>query len=248
MTATLPPALHKAVDLFAEQPQNPDVSKGYLDLIGSSAGGAPVAKNTGAIQSMWASSLGSLFYDNAQALARRMSSVWRLPLEWLDIPLGGVVLDVGCGPGSMTSPLARATGPDGLVLGLDVSEPMLARAVRAHSEPQVGFMRADAQQLPLRDGTVDVVVSIAAMQLVPNPVAAIAEIARVLRPGGRVAVMVPTVGHPGPVFRLLPNPGAYFFGDDELADILEDNGFVGVRSAKHSSGVQWVRGRREGPA
>jgi len=240
---TLPPALQKAVELFAEPPENADVSKGYLDLLAHSA--EPVPTNTGAVQKMWASSLGSLFYDNAQAFARRVSSAWRAPLEWLSIPGGGVVLDVGCGPGSITSALARAVGPDGLALGVDVSEPMLARAVRAHSQSQVAFLRADAQQLPLRDDTVDAVVSVAALQLVPNPVAAIAEMARVLRAGGRLALMVPTVGNPGPVFRLIPDPGAYFFGDDELGDILEDNGFTSVRTDKKSGGIQWVRGIRE---
>jgi ubiquinone/menaquinone biosynthesis C-methylase UbiE len=57
---------------------------------------------------------------------------------------------------------------------------MLARAVRAEAGPQIGFLRADAQRLPLRDETVDAVVSIAVLQLVPDPAAALAEMARVL--------------------------------------------------------------------
>jgi ubiquinone/menaquinone biosynthesis C-methylase UbiE len=65
-------------------------------------------------------------------------------------------------------------------LGVDISEPMLARAVRAEAGPQIGFLRADAQRLPLRDETVDAVVSIAVLQLVPDPAAALAEMARVL--------------------------------------------------------------------
>ena len=108
---------------------------------------------------MWASELGSLLYDNAQALARRLTALGQLPTDWLSIPPGGVALDVGSGPGNVTAALARAAGPDGLALGVDVSEPMLARAVSAQAGPQVGFLRADAQKLPLRDETVDAVVS-----------------------------------------------------------------------------------------
>src|SRR5512143_2819033 len=113
-------------------------------------------------------------YDNAQALARRLFTAWQHPQDWLNIPQGGVALDVGCGPGNVTAMLADAVGPDGLALGVDISEPMLARAVRSNSRPQLGFMRADAQRLPLRDDTVDAIVSIAVLQLVPDPSAAVA--------------------------------------------------------------------------
>ncbi|EUA43477.1 ubiE/COQ5 methyltransferase family protein [Mycobacterium xenopi 3993] len=104
-------------------------------------------------------------------------------------------------------------------------------------------MRADAQQLPLRDQTVDAVVSIAVLQLVPNPAAALAEMARVLRPGGRLAVMVPTAGRAARLWRVLPDIGAYVFGEDEIADILEDHGFVSVRT-KVVGTFQWVRAKR----
>ena len=183
-----------------------------------------------------------MFYDNAQALARRFFNAWQHPTDWLNIPQGGTALDVGCGPGNVTASLGRAVGQGGLALGVDISKPMLARAVRAHSGPQVGFLRADAQRLPLRDDTIDALVSIAVLQLVPDPAAAVAEMARVLRPGGRLALMVPTAGRPGPLSRFFPNAGAHFFGDDDLGDILEDLGFVSVRT-KNAGPLQWVRGR-----
>ena len=124
---------------------------GYLDLLKARARTPPPPKNTGAIQAAWASGLGSMLYDNAQAFARKVVSAWQLPIDWLDIPTGGVALDVGSGPGNVTASLARAAGPDGLALGVDISEPMLARAVSAEAGPNVGFLRADAQQLPFRD-------------------------------------------------------------------------------------------------
>jgi arsenite methyltransferase len=243
-TTELPPALSAALELLADPPADPDVSRGYLDLVNTrpATGSAP-PRNTGAIQAAWASGIGSMLYDNAQALARRFVGAWQLPTEWLSIPAGGVALDVGSGPGNITAALARAAGPDGLALGVDISEPMLARAVEAQAAPNVGFLRADAQQLPFRDETVDAAVSLAVLQLIPNPPATLAEMVRVLKPGGRIAVMVPTAGGVPQLLRWLPTGGAHFFTEDELGDIFEDIGLVGVRSKKLGN-IQWVRGKR----
>jgi arsenite methyltransferase len=237
-------ALQRAVELLAEPPSNPDVSKGYLDLLGSTpATEADLPKNTGPIQAAWASPIGSMLYDRAQIMARRLMTAFHQPTEWLDIPPGGTALDVGSGPGNVTASLARAAGPEGLALGVDISEPMLARAVRAEAGPQVGFLRADAQRLPFRDQTFDAVLSIAMLQLIPKPSAALAEMARVLRPGARMAVMVPTARRAGALTRLLPDGGAHFFTEDEIADTLEDLGLVKVRT-KSVGTIQWVRGKR----
>jgi SAM-dependent methyltransferase len=235
-------ALQRAVELLADPPPNPDVSKGYLDLL-SGVEATETPTNTGPIQAAWASPIGSMLYDRAQLLARRVMTAFQHPVEWLDIPQGGITLDVGSGPGNVTASLARAAGPDGLALGVDISEPMLARAVRAEAGPNVGFLRADAQRLPFRDETFDAVVSIAMLQLIPEPAAALAEMVRVLRPGARMAVMVPTAGRAGALMRLLPDGGAHFFSDDEIADTLEDLGLVRVRS-KNLGTIQWVRGKR----
>jgi SAM-dependent methyltransferase len=235
---TLPPALRRALELLADPPAKPEVSNGYLDLLGA---GSP--RGTPRVEAVFASPVGSMVYDNVQARMRRLFSALQQPTEWLNIPAGGIALDVGCGPGTVTASLARAAGPGGLALGLDISEAMLARAVRAEAGPQIGFLRADAQRLPLRDGTVDAVVSVAVLQLVPDPAAALAEMARVLRAGGRLAVMVPTAGWAARFWRLLPNVGAHLFGEDEIGDILEDHGFTSVRTNNFGT-LQWVRGKR----
>ncbi|BBY06448.1 methyltransferase domain-containing protein [Mycobacterium noviomagense] len=243
-TTTLPPALRRAVELLTDPPAEPDVSKGYLDVLGAwSDEEAASVKNTGMIQAMWSSPVVAKIYDTQQTVLRRLLRVLQPPTQWLNISPGGVVLDVGCGPASITGSLARAVGEDGLVLGVDLSEAMLARAVHGGWGPQVGFLRADAQRLPLRDDTVDAVVSIAVLQLIPDPAAALAEMARVLRPGGRLTVMVPTAGRAARLWRALPNGGAYVFGEDEIGDILEDHGFATVRT-KNVGTFQWVRAKR----
>ena len=243
-TPTLAPALGRALELLTDPPAQPDASKGYLDLLDAETvqdAGAP--KTTGPAQAMWASPAVAMVYDNAQAVMRRLLTAFQPPIEWLNIPRGGVVLDVGCGPASITASLARAAGPDGLALGVDRSGAMLARAVRAETGPQIGFVRADAQRLPLRDATVDAVVSMAMLQLIPDPAAALAEMARVLRPGGRLALLVPTAGRAARILRRMPTLGANLFGEDEIGDILEGLDFVSVRTKSFGT-IQWVRAKR----
>jgi ubiquinone/menaquinone biosynthesis C-methylase UbiE len=238
---TMPAALNRALELLADPPPKPDASMGYLDLLGPRNATA-VPQHTGAAGALFTSPAVAMLYDNAQAVLRRLLTTFRPPIEWLNLPPGGIALDVGCGPGNVTASLARAMGRGGLAVGLDVSEAMLARAVRAEAGPQVGFLRADAQRLPLRDATVDAVVSIAALQHIPDPAAALVEMTRVLRPGGRLAVMVPTAGRAAQIWRKLPNLGTNMFGDDELGDILEDHGFVSVRTNNYGP-IQWVRAK-----
>src|ERR1700759_1485514 len=247
VSTTLPPALSRALDLLIDPPSEPDVSNGYLDLLGTSVDrDDEVAKNDASFQGVGASPMGPFLSANPQPLTRRFIAAWQLPIEWLNIPEGGVALDVGSGPGSITTSLAHAAGADGLALGGDISEAMLARAVGASAGPQVGFWRGDAQRLPLRDGTVDAAVSIAVLQLIPDPAAALSEIARVLKPGGRLAVMVPTLRPPVDLWRALPTGGAHIFGEDEVGDILEEHGFTSVR-VKSGGTFPWGRGKRGCP-
>ena len=238
----LPPALSRALDLLVDPPAEPDVSNGYLDLLGAAADD-DVAKNTGAIQAAWASPIGSFLYDNAQALTRRFIAALQLPIDWLDIPEGGVALDVGSGPGSITTSLAHAAGPGRARAG--------RRHLRADAGPR-GARRGGPAGRVLAGGraatavprrTFDAAVSIAVLQLIPDPAAALSEIARVLKPGGRLAVMVPTLRPPVDLWRALPTGGAHMFGEDEVGDILEGHGFTSVR-VKSVGTFQWVRGKR----
>jgi arsenite methyltransferase len=104
---------------------------------------------------------------------------------------GSVVLDLGCGAGTDLLIAAQMTGPDGRVIGVDMTSSMLERA-RASAE-EMGFGNVELHEsliesLPLEDGSVDVVISNGVIDLVPDKDAVFAEIDRVLRPGGRLQV------------------------------------------------------------
>jgi SAM-dependent methyltransferase len=240
-STVLPKALGRAMALLAQPPEEPDAENGYLNLLGPEQ---PVpARNDGAVQQLWTSELGSQLYDIAQGIGRRLLAAWQLEPDWLHLPDGGVALDIGSGPGNVTSALARAAGPDGLALGVDISTAMLARAVAAEASANVGFLRADAQHLPFRAEVADAVASMAALQLIPDTNAALTEMVRVLKPAGRLAIMVPTspVGPLAKLTDLVPAAaGLHFFDGDEIADTLLDAGLSKVKINQRGV-VQWVR-------
>jgi len=99
------------------------------------------------------------------------------------------VLDVGCGNGAVALAIAPLVVPDGSVHGLDVSGPMLAAATRRAEQAgldNVTFERGDAQIHPLPDAAFDAMVSRFGMMFFDDPAAAFANLARALRPGGRI--------------------------------------------------------------
>jgi ubiquinone/menaquinone biosynthesis C-methylase UbiE len=103
---------------------------------------------------------------------------------------GQRVLDVGCGPGTITADLARRVFP-GEVIGIDLSDDVVAAATRDHpasAEARVAFTVGDVYSLDFDDGSFDVVFAHQVLQHLSEPVTALCEIRRVLRPGGLVAV------------------------------------------------------------
>lgn len=99
------------------------------------------------------------------------------------------VLDLACGSGNFSRRLAQAV-PEGAVVGLDLSRPMLKEAARQPSPSCLHYVRASALDLPLADGSVDTVVCCAALHLFPDIPRALQEIERVLAPGGRLVAGV----------------------------------------------------------
>ncbi len=109
--------------------------------------------------------------------------------EALGAAAGERVLDVGCGPGFYVAELLDAVGPRGSVVGLDGSAASLALAARRSEGCQnVAFHQADATSLPVADGEFDAALSVQVLEYVPDATAALREIHRALRPGGRVVV------------------------------------------------------------
>ncbi|CAG0962906.1 Demethylmenaquinone methyltransferase [Burkholderiales bacterium] len=103
---------------------------------------------------------------------------------------GERVLDIGCGPGYLAAAMANGVGEAGSVLGLDISEPMVALArERCSGFAKVACETANACHLPCKDADFDVVVSTQVYEYVPAVDQALRELWRVLRPGGRAVVL-----------------------------------------------------------
>jgi ubiquinone/menaquinone biosynthesis C-methylase UbiE len=107
----------------------------------------------------------------------------------LDAQVGDRVLDVGCGPGFYVAELLEKVGAEGSVVAVDRSRDMLAAASkRADGKPNVEFYEAAAVALPLADTSVDRALSVQVFEYVDDVSAALAELRRVLRPGGRLVL------------------------------------------------------------
>jgi len=107
------------------------------------------------------------------------------------IPAGAIVIDIGCGAGTDLLLAARRVGATGVAIGVDMTEAMRRRATQGASASgldNVDVRSGDATRLPVDDRSIDAVISNGVLNLVPEKVLAIAEIARVLKPGGRVQI------------------------------------------------------------
>jgi arsenite methyltransferase len=113
------------------------------------------------------------------------------PFSLGSIHEGESVLDVGCGGGLDSMVAATMVGPKGRVFGIDVSPEMLERAKKNLSETFLGnvsIQEASASHLPFPDCSFDVVISNGVINLVPDKTKAMAEVFRVLKPGGRLMI------------------------------------------------------------
>lgn len=113
------------------------------------------------------------------------------PLEHLELQTGETVVDLGSGAGIDALIAARQVGPDGKVIGVDMTPEMLAAARRnaeAAGAEQVDFREGRLEDLPVDDASVDALTSNCVINLVPDKALVFSEISRVLRPGGRLVV------------------------------------------------------------
>ena len=225
------PALKKTVDFFRPGVDYSlgEADGGYIDVLGSTDVIASLVshqvvqkKNFPRIyERIWRPIVSRAFFGPFGMGPRKER---RVTLEMLNVSPGDRVLDVGCGPGNYTRHLADASA-SGLVVGIDASSPMLAAGVRQSGGSNLAFVRADACALPFADGEFDVVSCVGTLHMTTDPTAALAEMVRVLAPGGRIGI-VTTCGRRGADSRL--RNGITVFARDEMPEALSAHGLVGV--------------------
>lgn len=124
------------------------------------------------------------FPDDGPAYAAAVAEVGLSP--------GSAVLDAGCGTGRALPPLRAAVGPHGTVLGADLTPEMLDQVVRAgRKAAATGLLLTDVSRLPLPTGCLDAVFGAGLISHLPGPESGLRELARVVRPCGRLALFHP---------------------------------------------------------
>lgn len=197
----------------------------------------------------WNSAPGQRWVAHQEALDQRLAPLTEALMERAGVRPGEAVIDVGCGAGTTTLQLAAAVGAHGSVLGIDISEPLLAAARRrclAGGLTNIRLVRADAQTHRFERACHDRVVSRFGVMFFDDPVGAFANLARALRPGGRLAfaswgpleanpwfvlplqVAVPRLGPPEPQPPRAPGPLA-LSEPDYINEILTGAGLVEVQ-------------------
>jgi demethylmenaquinone methyltransferase/2-methoxy-6-polyprenyl-1,4-benzoquinol methylase len=172
-------------------------------------------------------------YDRANtALSFGVHHAWRRrAVAESGARAGDNVLDCATGTGDLAIAFKRVVGPSGSVLGTDFNADMLSFApAKAHAKGlEIGFEVADAMALPYRDASFDIASIAFGIRNVDDPATALSELARVVRPGGRVVVL--EFGQPRGVFgsvydwysrHIIPRIGGMITGDRTAYEYLPE--------------------------
>jgi SAM-dependent methyltransferase len=194
----------------------------------------------------WNGANGQRWTDRQAEQYVLLAPVSRTLIDRAAAKAGGRVIDVGCGCGSTSMAFAEQVAPDGFVLGVDISGPMLARARElAPRHLPVDFVQADATVYPFDPQSFDLVVSRFGVMFFAEPAISFANLRRALRPSGRLAFAcwreprenpwmlaplqavyqhVPKLPPPGP-----DDPGPFAFASEERVNrILGEAGFTSI--------------------
>lgn len=203
----------------------------------------------------WREQGGAGWVSGQDRMDRQLRPIGDLVRERLAPKPGEAVVDVGCGTGQTTLQLADAVGPDGRVVGVDISTPMLALArERAGARDNVSFLEDDAQTHSFAPASFDALFSRFGVMFFDDPVAAFANLGAAMRPGGRlsfacwrppqqnlwmsegvrvIASLLPPPPPPPP-----DAPGPYAFADpDRVRTILTSAGWSAVEIAPRDTTI-----------
>ncbi len=166
-----------------------------------------------------------------------------LPTQFAKIQPGDTVIDLGSGAGNDCFVARHETGTTGKVIGIDFSEAMIHKA-RINAEKlgfiNVEFRYGDIENMPVSDDLADVIVSNCVLNLVPNKPHVIAEIYRVLKPGGHFSIS--DIVHVGELPNALRKDAEMYAGcvagaiqKDEYLSIIQETGFANITIQKEKT-------------
>lgn len=210
------------------------IKNGYLDLMQGSLGTDNIANLTNYLpgagrgyEPLWRRrSLSLLTGENFPN-----EKETRLISLFVELESDGRYLDLGCSAGLYTRNIASRLNESGDIVGIDISPSMLKEAARKsrRAGAHTSYARADAENLPFADDTFDGAVCGGSLNEFGDPARVLGETARVLKPGGRIAIMGILKAETSWGRRLqslLSTGGVQFFEPEELHRLLEEAGFI----------------------